>query len=105
MSDEITVFKNRTTKVRVSLGFDVSTDSFTAEIRAKASSTSELLATWDVTFATNGIDGELIMTMQNESVAAVTAKSGYTDLKRMSGGEPYPVFEPVKVKFVDTVTP
>lgn len=103
--DEIVVYKNRTCKIRVRLGVDVSGDTFSAEIRTKASSTSEKIATWAIEFETDGTDGDLILTLDNSELEESTAKSGYTDLKRMSNGEPLPVFAPVKVKIVDTVTP
>jgi hypothetical protein len=102
---EITVYKNRTNKIRVRLGQDVSGDTFSAEIRAKASSTSDLIATWAWEFETDGTDGDLILTLDNTELDETLAKSGYTDVKRMSGGEPLPVFAPIKVVIVDTVTP
>lgn len=101
---ELTVYKNRTNKITVSLGIDVSTDTFTSEIREKQLSSSPLISTWLVEFLTDGTDGELVMTLDDSEVQNVTAKSGYMDLKRMSGGEPLPVFAPIKVVFVETVT-
>lgn len=103
MSDVI-VYKNRTNVLRVSLGFDVSSDTFESEIREKASVLTPLIATWTVTFLTDGTDGELVLTCDNSLLGAVTQKSGYMDLKRISGGEPLAVYAPIRVVFVDTVT-
>jgi len=101
---EIVVYKNRTNVISVSLGTDVSSDILTSEIREKELVGSPLIATWDVTFATDGTDGELILTMDDSELVAVTQKQGYMDIKRMSGGEPYEVFAPIKVLFKETVT-
>jgi hypothetical protein len=88
----------------VSLGTDVSGDTFESEIREKALVTAPLIATWTVEFLTDGIDGELVLTLDDSALLEVTQKVGYMDIKRTSGGEPYAVFAPVKVKFQDTVT-
>lgn len=103
MSD-IVVYKNRTNVISVSLGTDVSADTFASEIREKAFLDSTLLATWTVAFLTDGTDGELVLTIDDSALTEVTAKVGYMDIKRISGGEPYAVFDPVKVVFKDTVT-
>lgn len=104
MSDVI-VYKNRTNKLRVNLGIDVSLDTITSEIREKALVSSPLIAAWTVTFVTNGTDGQLLLTIDNSLLGGVTAKSGFMDLKRVTGGEPIAVFsKPIKVVFQDTVT-
>jgi hypothetical protein len=89
--------------IQIWLGADVSNDSFVGEIREKQNSTSPLIATWDVTFLTDGTDGKLVLTI-DDSEANITQKSGFTDLKRISGGEPLPAFDPIPVKFIETVT-
>ena len=104
MADDIVVYKNRTNILSVSLGTDVSADTFESEIREKASVTAPLIAAWDVAFLSDGADGELVLTLDDSALDAVTVKSGYMDIKRTSGGEPYAVFPPVKVKFQDVVT-
>lgn len=102
---QIVVHKGRTVIVPVSLGIDVSQDTITSEIRRYTSQDSELLATWAVTFATDGFDGELILTLDNSATVGVTRAIGYMDLKRVSGGEPISVFEePIQVLFKDSVT-
>lgn len=103
--DDLIVHKNRTNVLSVSLGYDVSADIFTSEIREKALVGSPLIAEWDCDFLTDGTDGELVLTLDDSLVQAITQKSGYMDIKRLSGGEPYPVFNaPIKVVFQETVT-
>lgn len=105
MANELIVYKNRTNIVPVNLGFDVSADTFTSEIREGKTPTSTLIATWTVSFLTDGTDGALLLTLDDSEADAITQKVGYTDIKRVSGGEPLPVFSaPVKVLFQDTVT-
>lgn len=101
----IVVYKNRTNVITVDMGQDVSADVLTSEIRAEPEVDSLLIATWNVTFATDGTDGELILTLDNTITEAITADSGYMDIKRMSGGEPLPVFDrPLEVEFRGSVT-
>lgn len=102
MSDAIVVYKNRTNKVTVSLGIDVSDDTITSEIRTQS---GVLIATWDVAFDSDGTDGQLVLTLDNADAADIDYTTGLMDLKRVSGGEPYSVFDkPVEVEFRDTVT-
>lgn len=101
---EVTVFKRRTNKLRVSLGFDVSGDTFASEIREKATFSSPKIATWSWAFVTDGTDGEILLTCDDSELLAVTVKSGYMDIKRISGGEPLAVYAPIKVNFIETVT-
>jgi hypothetical protein len=105
MIPDIVVYKGRTVVVPVSLGIDVSTDTFTSQIRRDPSRDSLLVATWTVTFATNGTDGELVLTMDDTITSAITVSSGYMDLKRVTEGEPVPVFEsPLAVSFRESIT-
>jgi hypothetical protein len=58
-----------------------------------------------VTFDSDGTDGKLILTLDDSDTNAITASSGYMDLKRVSGGEPIPVFDkPLEVVFRGSVT-
>ena len=104
MADDIVVYKNRRNVISVSLGSDVSGDTFESEIREKANVDAPLIATWEVTFATDGSNGELVLTLDDSDLDEVAVKTGYMDIKRITGGEPFAVFPPIKVKFVDTVT-
>jgi hypothetical protein len=102
MSNKIIVHKNRVNVITVSLGFDASGDTITSEIRSEPDSTSPLIAAWVVTFATDGTDGELVLTMDD---IEIDANSGYMDLKRVTSGNPYAIFDkPLEVDFRGTVT-
>ena len=105
MSGNLILHVGRVNKVPIGLGFDVSQDNFTSQIREEKSPTSTLLATWNVTFATDGTDGELVLTLAADALEDVTVSSGYTDLKRVSNGQPLSVFsEPIPVVFEGVVT-
>ena len=105
MAGSIIVHKGRTNIVTVAMGFDVSTDIITSEIRAEPDINSLLIAEWDVTFESDGTDGILVLTMDDVITAQITASGGFMDLKRVSGGEPLPVFErPLEVQFQGSVT-
>lgn len=104
MSDVI-VFKNRTNILSVNIGIDVSSETITSQIREGKTSTSPLIATWDVSYLTDGTDGKLVFTLDDSATSLITQKFGYMDVKRVSNGEPLPVFlNPVKVVFRDVVT-
>ena len=103
--DPITVFTNRTTVVQVALSYDVSSDTITSQIREGRSSDSAPIADWVVTKPNGGEDGELVLTMPYDTAKNITAKSGYFDLKRVSNGEPLPVFNvPFPVIFTECIT-
>jgi hypothetical protein len=105
MSGELVVYKNRTNIITVSLGINVSGDTITSEIRSEPDVDAPLLATWIVTFATNGVDGELILRLDDTMTSNIKANSGYMDIKRITGGEPVPVFDrPLEVSFRGAVT-
>ena len=66
---------------------------------------ADLIATWDVAFVTDGTDGEISLTLDDLITGAIFYDKGYMDLKRMTGGEPIPVFDrPLEVLFRGTVT-
>ena len=88
MSGHLIIYKNRTNTVTVGLGIDVSADTITSEIRAARDVNSDLIATWDVAFLTDGTDGELVLTLDDSDTANITHVGGYMDIKRLSGGEP-----------------
>jgi hypothetical protein len=105
MSGELIIHRNRTNIVPIGLGMDVSGDVITSQIRTEPGAEGPPLAEWTVAFATDGTDGELVLTLTSEDLASVTANYGYMDLKRESGGEPLSVFlEPLKVAFKGVVT-
>lgn len=101
-SDTIIVYKGRTNIITVSLGFDVSDDVITSEIRTQS---GVLIATWTVVFDGDGTDGELILTLDNTVTNGITYPTGLMDLKRMQSGEPVSVFdEALEVEFREIVT-
>lgn len=102
---QIVVHKGRTVIVPVSLGYDVSGDVFESEIREEKNRTSDLIVAWDVSYLTDGSDGELILTLDDAVTSTIEKSKGYMDIKRVSGGEPLPVFNGViEVLFRETVT-
>lgn len=99
------VHKGRTVVVPVSLGYDVSQDTFSSDIRVAKSPASPLIASWEVSFATDGTDGELILMLDDEVTAKIRQSTGYMDIKRVSRGEPFNVFDkPLEVLFLNTIT-
>jgi len=88
------------------MGYDISDDIITSEIRSEPTVHSTLIATWDVSFLTDGHDGKLVLTIESIVAAQITANSGYTDLKRVhGGGDPVSVFDqPLEVVFRGVVT-
>jgi hypothetical protein len=105
MSGDLILHVGRVNVVPLGLGFDVSGDEFTSQIRKEKSVESDLLAEWDVTFANDGTDGELVMILAADALNEVSVSSGYTDLKRVSNGQPLSVFsEPIPVVFEGVVT-
>lgn len=105
MASKVIVHKNRTNVLTVSMGMDVSSDTITSEIRSEPDVDSPLIATWEVAYKTDGSDGELILTLDDLETSQIKANSGYMDLKRIIGGEPYAVFDqPLEVSFRGVVT-
>lgn len=102
----VIVYKGRLTTVEVSLEIDFSDDDEvpSSQIRSEPKATGTLLAEWTVTYATDGSDGELIMTI-DDSPGEIVANEGYMDLKRVVGGNAVPVFEHIiPVLFRSSVT-
>lgn len=105
MSNAIVVYKGRTNIITVSLGIDVSGDTITSEIRSEPDISAPLIAEWQVAFETDGVDGELVLTLDNTITEQITVNSGYMDLKRVTGIEPLAVFDrPLEVVFRGSVT-
>jgi hypothetical protein len=102
MSNTLVVYKNRRNVVPVSLGVNLSTDTITSEIRTLS---GVLIATWSVTFDGDGTDGELVLTLDDSALSSIPYTIGLMDLKRVSAGEPLPVFDkPLEVEFREAVT-
>lgn len=105
MSNQVIVHKNRTNTLQVNMGMDVSEDTITSEIRSDPDVEAPLIATWTVSFATDGTDGMLILVLDDSVTSQIEANGGFMDLKRVVGGEPVAVFDkPLEVVFRGTVT-
>jgi hypothetical protein len=105
VSNQLWIYKGRTMVVPMSLGFDVSNDTFESHIRTEKRRESELIAEWVITFETDGTDGELVLTLDNSVTDLLDESRGYMDVKRITGGEPINVFdEPLEVLIKDPVT-
>ena len=103
--DYVVVHKKRTNIISVSAGFDVSQDIITSEIREEPNPEATLIATWSVSFLTDGIDGELILTLDDSATDNIDKFIGWMDMKRITGGEPVNLFDdPLEVHFKDVVT-
>lgn len=90
------VAKTKTVIVPISLGFNVVGWVFTADLRATVVATSALIATWIVTFDTDGKDGELIATLQDTITSGLTVGTAYMRLKRIIPSPTLEIFgEPV----------
>jgi len=101
MDHAIIIHRGRTVIVTVAVGMDVSADVMTSEIRTEEDPESELIASWLVTFLTDGTDGELILTLDNLITQAIEHSNGFMDIKRISSGEPLSVFDkalPVSIR-------
>lgn len=90
MGEPLVLHKGRTNILPVSLGVDVSQDTITSEIRTEIDPTSDLIATWQVEFLTDGSDGECVFTIDDSNFTNVTNRYGWMDVKRVSDGEPLP---------------
>jgi hypothetical protein len=105
MSNKVIVHKGRTNTLIINMGIDISERIITSEIRSEPTVESPLLATWTVTFVTNGTDGKLKLMLDDLATSQIDASSGYMDLKRVVAGEAISVFDtPLEVSFRGTVT-
>lgn len=101
----LNIYKDRTNTYPLSLGINVSDDTLTCEIREGKTSDTTLIATGSITFLTDGEDGECVLTIDDSELDEVTQTKGYLDVKRVTGGEPVPVFAtPIRVRFHGNVT-
>ena len=104
MSNEVIVHKGRTNTLEIRLGYDATGDVFASEIRTQPTMDAHLIAAWSINTA-NIADGILLLTLDDSITSAIAEVSGYMDLKRVSGGQPIPVFDkPLEVLFRGSVT-
>lgn len=105
MESQVVVHRGRTVVISVGLGYDVSGDIITSQIREAVDVSSPLIAEWDVEFLGDGTDGELVLTLTDVATAAITRTNGYMDFKRVSGSGSINVIDdaiPVVIKGVVT---
>ena len=101
----VIVHKGRRNVLPVELGIDISSDVITSQIRIKPDVNSTLIADWEVQVVGDGTEGSLLLILDDLVTSQIAESTGYMDIKRMSGGEPYPVFDqPIEVEFRGTVT-
>jgi hypothetical protein len=104
MTDRVIVHKNRTNKLTVNLGMDITGDTITSEVRTQEDPESDLLMAWIVTVI-DAPTGELEILVDDATTAQIEVDRGYMDFKRVSSGEPLPVMDkPLEVEFRNTVT-
>ena len=105
MYTPIVVHKGRTNIIILNMDEDISSDTFTSEIRVAEDVESTLLATWSIIFVTDGTDGKLQLTLFVADTEEIEYVNGFMDVKRVSGGLPFAVFDaPVPVVFREFVT-
>lgn len=105
MDTPIRVYRGRTNVIEVELSHQIGDDVYTSDIRVGRHPTSLLIARWVVSVKPGAANQTLILTLDDSVTADIVQSGGYTDLKRVSGGEPYPVFDyPKPVVFLSSVT-
>lgn len=103
MPKQLVVHKGRVNVIAVNLGFDVTGETLTSEIRERPEQDSPLIATWTVTVTTAATG--LLSLVLDDSSNTIAQSEGYMDIKRVSGGQPLTVFdEPLSVELRGTVT-
>lgn len=103
MAKALVVHKGRANVVAVNLGFSVTGETLTSEIRERADQDSPLIATWVITVVNAGL-GTLSLFL-DDSANEIEQSNGFMDIKRLSGGQPLAIFdEPLAVELRGTVT-
>jgi hypothetical protein len=103
--DQIVVHRGRTVVVPVSVSYDLSGSTITSDIRKTRKASSDLIASWDVSFVTNGFDGDFLLTLLHDVTETIVDEIGYMDIKRVIDGTPTNIIDtPIQVMFVDAIT-
>lgn len=97
--DNIIIQKGKTVELPVSLGFDVSKDTIVSDLRVDSDPESDLIASWVVSFETNGEDGQLLLTMDQSVTTDISQSAGYMFLDRTSGVPVAILVDPLPVVF------
>lgn len=99
----VEVERGKTIVLAISVGFNVSSFEFLCEMRQNQSPESTIIATWDVSFETDGKNGELVALLDNSITAALVPNIAWLFLYRVSGSTHLPVFdEPLEVVIFDS---
>lgn len=102
--NKLVVYKNRTNIITVRLGYDITGDTLTSQIREQPDQDAAFIAEWDVDVVDAAL-GEITMTLTPTDLVGVTQVRGFTDIKRVSSGQSLPVFtDAIQVEFRGTVT-
>ena len=102
---EVIVTKGRQTNLEVNFAYDLTGATFSSQIREAPSSSSPLIAEWDVSLLTDGTDGKLMLSLPPEDTADIVQTIGYMDIKKVVGSVPYKAFEGyLMVVFEESVT-
>lgn len=91
---KIEVPRGRTVVLDISLGFNVSGSEFLSQIRASKDPAAAVIATWDVSFETDGTNGNLVATMDDSVTSAIVENTGWMTLVKVNGSKHVPVFDP-----------
>lgn len=104
-TNTVIVHKHRTNILPVQLSYDVSDMTMRSQIRKGLTQDTDLIAEWEVHLKTDGRDGALVLILDDSATSEITETHGYMDMKRISDGEPYPVFEEaIPVLFRNVIT-
>lgn len=103
--DQIIIHRGRTVVVPVSVSYDLTGSTITSDIRKTRKASSDLIASWSVSFKTDGSDGDFLLTIPHDVTTPIVDELGYMDIKRVLDGEPTNIIDtPIQVVFVDAIT-
>lgn len=81
-TNDINIYKGRRKVLPIKFEYDISPYTFVAEIRVSKSMTSDLIATFESRFATDGKDGELLLILGEGATAALSAQKGFLRVRK-----------------------
>lgn len=84
----IHIIRGRSKTIEYVAQRDLSGSSFASHIRSQRHPESPLLAEWDISFATDGTDGRLLLHLTAAETAEIEAPDGYMDIKALNSGLP-----------------
>lgn len=103
MGKQLVVHKGRVNVVAVNLGFDITGETLTSQIRERTDQDSPLIADWTVSIVTPGTG--VLSLLLDDTDNSIEHSTGFMDIKRLTGGQSLSVFdEPLAVELRGTVT-